>query len=247
MELPGKTRSIGDKLIAIKAATMPMPGNLLLRGPGDADFKAVGDPDLVHSFGDGIAINGNFIYTAAWSHSAYYDQVQAGGNAGSHNIYVYRTDMTSGESRRVTEESMPETADNPFYLNGKGSVYYLNSEGFVHKQSLAGGKAENVLSFPVSDFALTPDELYYVPLTDNLAHKASDGAVLEELPGDTSIGTELEVWNGVLHITTYYEDTVTRSLLSDSLDNPFSAYSSITEHVDCTDGLRLFSIDRDNM
>jgi hypothetical protein len=249
MELPGMTRSIGDKLIAIITGGMPLAGNLLLRGNSDDEFKKVGNSDLVHSYNDGIAVEGNFIYTSAFSYSAFYgvefNSVDDGAAYAAPDIRVYRTDVLSGESYRITEESLQASAGAMFYLDGKGSVYYLNREGLIRKQPIAGGKAETVLPYRVSDFALTPNELYYVSISDKLVHRASDGASVSELSDHTPISTDLEVWNGVLYITTYYNDMVTHSLTNDSIDNPFNAYWSTSDQMFCTDGIRLLSINRE--
>jgi hypothetical protein len=232
MELPGKTRAIGDWLVAVDNVWAPHPENLFLRGPDDTAFRVAGASDLVYGFGDGIAIDGNFLYTAATTADA------GGGWQGE--TYVYRTDLTSGESRRVTEEPL----GGAFYLDGgNAAVYYLNREGLIRRQALAGGQAETVMVDAVEDFALTAEGLCYVSPADHLPYRAGeDKTMLPDGAGDV-YATVLEVWNGTLCAVSYVTSSPTNESVRILIgENPRYSFSATDDQIYCTDGVGVLLI-----
>jgi hypothetical protein len=244
--LPGRAaRAIDGWLVAVDDGGMPHAENLWARGGEDASFKPVGDPDLVHSFSDGITLKGTGLFTAAQSITPY---AEGGGWPG--DAYVYRTDLETGTSSRVTGE--PLGPQGTFYIGNDDYVYYQNKENRIRRQRLSGGQAETVLPETVSDFALTSDGLYYVPVSWPLPYRLGDNEPVVTPDGIVTPGfennayTELAVWNDTLYARIASgADIWAEVLIGDQIfvyTGENTVYATTGTYYICTDGVRLLSI-----
>jgi hypothetical protein len=238
--LPGSAaRAVGGRLIAVQHFGMPFTANLWARADGEDAFRQVGDPDLYYAFSDGIAVRGDELFIVA---KYYADGVWA------NDAYVYRVNLNTGATARVTDK--PQGEQRRFYIGDDDAVYYLDEDHLIRRQSLADGPAKTVLAEAVSDFALTSEDLYYVPKSQGMPYRLSDRRPLTELPEPAGYApanapgdAELQVWNDVLRATLVVPATP-ESYAAHVLQGRqmFSQWTSPGTSLTCTDGARLLLI-----
>jgi hypothetical protein len=153
---------------------MPVTDNLAVKTRDDADFRTVGDPELVHSDYNAY-VAGGFVYTAA---SPDYGKIE--GWPGK--VYLYRTDIHTGESVRLCEEPLWNASARYFAVRGD-RIIFLNADRRLAEIDLSSGIPRllpDMANTPVYEFAVSESDIYYIHAeTETLSlYRVSDGAAL---------------------------------------------------------------------
>jgi hypothetical protein len=165
--------------------------NLAVKTQGDAAFRTIGDPGLVHF--SGVLAASGFVYTAA---SPDYDKNDGGlenwRDWQPATYYLYRTNIQTGESVRLCEEPLLDSAYNSFAINGD-RICFLNADRRLMEVSLSGGTPHllpDTADTPVTRLAVSKSDIYYINAETEALYRTSDGQEL--YPGAKCSGVSVD-------------------------------------------------------
>jgi hypothetical protein len=199
-ELTPNTMEFQDVSICVARTSTgePMTDNLSVKIPDDASFRTIGDPELDHSPND-VSLFGNFVYTAA---SPDYGKTHEWPG----HYYIYKTNIQTGESVKLLEETIWNAGSGVIFVDaGNNRIRFMNARRMLMETDLNGEGLRQVpdMDRPISQFAVTDSDIYYVDAETEALHRVSDGQALYPEAKVSGLRTDRD---GYVWCTFYPED-----------------------------------------
>lgn len=156
-------KEFGDLTVKASNYLPPSSNNLSIKFRDESEFRSIGNPDYIYGWtwhysesgsgggqNDDLFMVGDELYLLA-----YYKPREKQGTTGIHKVNI-----KTGETVRVCEESARH------FIIYENNIYFMDDDGYLYKLPLYEKEAKRLTDFPINNFTVLGNEVYYITNED---------------------------------------------------------------------------------